>query len=86
MAEYTKPARIALIAYGSETGNAYDYAEELGRLLQRIYFETRVVKLDEVDIVRMSSTDRLSSNIKCRTERLEQRCYRHYRCVDYRTG
>ncbi len=43
--------RNALIAYGSETGNARDYAEELGRLVERIYFATFVTKLDEVDIV-----------------------------------
>ena len=39
----------ALVACGSETGNAYDYAEELGRMLERIYFWTHVTKLDAID-------------------------------------
>ena len=38
-----------MIAYGSETGNAYDFAEELGRMLERIHFWTHVSKLDEID-------------------------------------
>ena len=41
--------RSALIAYGSETGNANDYAEELGRVLERIRFRTYVSELDAVD-------------------------------------
>ena len=41
--------RSALVAYGSETGNAYDYAEELGRMLERIHFWTHVSKLDAID-------------------------------------
>ena len=41
--------RSALVAYGSETGNAYDYAEELGRILERIHFWTHVSKLDAVE-------------------------------------
>lgn len=41
--------RSALVAYGSETGNAFDYAEELGRMLERIYFSTLVSKLDATD-------------------------------------
>lgn len=41
--------RSALVAYGSETGNSYDYAEELGRMLERIHFWTHVSKLDAVD-------------------------------------
>ena len=40
--------RSALVAYGSETGNAYDYAEELGRMLERIHFRTTVSSLDAV--------------------------------------
>ncbi|KAK0513167.1 hypothetical protein JMJ35_004153 [Cladonia borealis] len=41
--------RSALIAYGSETGNANDYAEELGRVLERIRFRTHVSELDAID-------------------------------------
>ncbi len=43
--------RTCLIAYGSETGNAFDYAEELGRLVERFHFSAFVTKLDGVDIV-----------------------------------
>lgn len=80
------PKRATLIAYGSETGNAYDYAEELGRLLQRIHFDTLVVKLDAVDIVRILSTDRLSSDIERRTDLVESVRYRHHRYINYRSG
>lgn len=45
------PVRSALVAYGTETGNAYDYAEELARCLERIRFLTHVSKLDAVDTV-----------------------------------
>ena len=48
--------RNALIAYGSETGNARDYAEELGRLVERIHFTAFVTKLNEVDIVILLSS------------------------------
>ena len=41
--------KSALVAYGSETGSSYDYAEELGRILERIYFWTHVTKLDAID-------------------------------------
>lgn len=42
--------RNALILYGSETGNAQDMAEELGRLCQRLHFANRVAALDAVDL------------------------------------
>ena len=41
--------RSALVAYGSETGNAYDYADEVARILERIHFWTHVSKLDAID-------------------------------------
>ena len=34
--------RSALVTYGSETGNAQDVADELGRLAQRLRFIPRV--------------------------------------------
>ena len=49
--------RSALIAYGSETGNAYDYAEEIGRVLERIHFWTHVSKLDAVDTASGQNVD-----------------------------
>ena len=52
---YTQPEfwmedRSALIAYATETGNAYDSAEELARLLERIHFSTFVSQLDSLDL------------------------------------
>ena len=41
--------RLALVGYGSETGTAIDYAEEVGRSLERIHFLTHVSKLDNID-------------------------------------
>ena len=49
--------RSALIAYGSETGNAYDYAEEIGRMLERIHFWTLVSKLDAIDTASGQNVD-----------------------------
>ena len=43
--------RTSLILYGSETGNAHDVAEELGRFTERLHFLTRVFPLDAVDLV-----------------------------------
>ncbi|KAG8624498.1 hypothetical protein KVT40_007565 [Elsinoe batatas] len=42
--------RSALVLYGSETGNAQDVAEEIGRLTERLRFETVVLDLDSIDI------------------------------------
>jgi sulfite reductase alpha subunit-like flavoprotein len=44
--------RSALILYGSETGNAQDVAEELGRMCERLRFATIVCALDDIDLVR----------------------------------
>jgi sulfite reductase alpha subunit-like flavoprotein len=43
--------RSALFLYGSETGNSQDVAEDLGRLAERLHFETRVCEMDAVEIV-----------------------------------
>ncbi|CAI6336944.1 unnamed protein product [Periconia digitata] len=40
--------RRALVLYGSETGNAQDVAEELGKMAQRLRFDTEVAELDAV--------------------------------------
>jgi flavodoxin len=45
-------ARRALVVYGSETGNAQDVAEELGRLAERLRFDTHVAELNAVSLVR----------------------------------
>lgn len=41
--------RSALILYGSETGNALDYAHEIGRLAERLHLWTGVSHLDAVE-------------------------------------
>ncbi|KAF4974398.1 hypothetical protein FZEAL_8697 [Fusarium zealandicum] len=43
--------RTVLVLYGSETGNAQDMAEELGRVCQRLHFKSRVEELDAIDLV-----------------------------------
>ena len=53
--KYQPRDRSALVAYGSETGNAYDYAEELGRFLERIHFSTHVSKLDAIETARVKN-------------------------------
>jgi sulfite reductase alpha subunit-like flavoprotein len=42
--------RTALVLYGTETGTSQDLAEEVGRLTQRIHFDTNVAGLDDVAI------------------------------------
>ncbi|KLU82672.1 nitric oxide synthase [Magnaporthiopsis poae ATCC 64411] len=42
--------RSALVLYGSETGNAQDIAEDLGRTLERLRFHTSVVEMDDVGL------------------------------------
>lgn len=44
-------SRTILVVYGSETGNAQDIAEELGRICQRLHFQTAVEELDEISLV-----------------------------------
>ncbi|KAL8740334.1 MAG: hypothetical protein Q9190_006952 [Brigantiaea leucoxantha] len=47
--------RSALILYGSETGNAADYADELGRTSERLRFHTTVASLDDVQPLFLAS-------------------------------
>ena len=44
-------SRTALVLFGSETGNAQDVAEELGRSLERLRFSAAVLPLDAADLV-----------------------------------
>ncbi|KAF2862327.1 sulfite reductase flavo protein alpha-component [Piedraia hortae CBS 480.64] len=44
------PRRTALILYGSETGNAQDAAEEVGRLTERMHYNTVVLSLSSVKL------------------------------------
>ncbi|KAH7327986.1 sulfite reductase flavoprotein alpha-component [Stachybotrys elegans] len=42
--------RSILVLYGSETGNAQDMAEELGRICQRLHFHCHIEELDAVEL------------------------------------
>ncbi|QIX01012.1 hypothetical protein AMS68_006529 [Peltaster fructicola] len=46
----SRPARTALILYGSETGNSQDVADEIGRLMSRLHFEIVILDLDSVQL------------------------------------
>ncbi|KAH9844716.1 NADPH-dependent diflavin oxidoreductase 1-like [Teratosphaeria destructans] len=43
-------SRTTLVLYGSETGNAQDVAEEVGRLTERLRFDTTVLDLDSITL------------------------------------
>lgn len=62
----TSNERTVLVLYGSETGNAQDMAEELGKMCQRLHFHSDVEELDAVELVRIlvkRRTRSVSSNI-----------------------
>ncbi|KAF2107202.1 sulfite reductase flavo protein alpha-component [Lophiotrema nucula] len=46
----THQERRALVVYGSETGNAQDVAEEIGRITERLHFQTEVTELDAISL------------------------------------
>ena len=43
--------RAALVLYGSETGNAQEIAEEIGRICERLYFDVKLSDLNSIGIV-----------------------------------
>lgn len=45
------PGRSMLVLYGSETGNAQDIAEEIGRNAQRLHFKTKVDEMNGAQLV-----------------------------------
>lgn len=47
----TQQARSALVLYGSETGGAQDVAEEMGRIAERLRFDTQVAQLNAITLV-----------------------------------
>lgn len=51
--------RSALVLYGSETGNAQELAEEMGRLTERLRFSTQVAEFDSLNLVGPSISDHL---------------------------
>ncbi|GAM34903.1 hypothetical protein TCE0_015r02790 [Talaromyces pinophilus] len=55
MAEETGSTRSALIVYGSETGNAQEVAEELGRIAERLHFVTHVKECNDVEAITLAS-------------------------------
>lgn len=42
--------RNALVLYGSETGNAQDIAEDLGRAVERMRFKATVEEMNAVEL------------------------------------
>src|SRR3954468_6406654 len=46
--------RSVLILYGTETGTSQDIAEEIGRCLERLHFQTDVTGLDNVSLGHLS--------------------------------
>jgi flavodoxin len=52
----TTHARRALVLYGSETGNAHDVAEQMGRIAERLRFDTHVSDLNSIALVRQAVT------------------------------
>lgn len=54
MAEEIVSTRSALILYGSETGNAQEVAEELGRTAERLHFVTHVKEFNDVQAVSLT--------------------------------
>ena len=47
----TQQARRALVLYGSETGNAQDVAEDMGRIAERLRFDAEVAELNAISLV-----------------------------------
>ena len=43
--------RCILIAFGSETGNSQDSAEDLGRLAERLHFKTWIYEMNDIELV-----------------------------------
>ncbi|KAL8912217.1 MAG: hypothetical protein Q9171_002731 [Xanthocarpia ochracea] len=52
-----KSDRTAAVVFGSQTGNALDYAEEAGRLLERLHFQTVVTSLDALEPLSLARFD-----------------------------
>lgn len=51
--------RTALILYGSETGNSQEAAEQLGRVAERLRFVTKVVEMNDVELVRLCAVHKI---------------------------
>ncbi|KAL8871283.1 MAG: hypothetical protein Q9174_002850 [Haloplaca sp. 1 TL-2023] len=55
--------RSAAVLYGSETGNAVEYAEEAERLLRRSHFKTVLSPLDHFEPVALSPTSKRQGDL-----------------------
>ncbi|KAF2852607.1 riboflavin synthase domain-like protein [Plenodomus tracheiphilus IPT5] len=53
----TPRARSALVLYGSETGSAQDVAEEMGRIAERLRFDTQVAALNTIALKQLLQPD-----------------------------
>lgn len=51
MSTQEQGSRSVLVAYGTETGNSQDFAEEVSRLTSRLRFATRLCELNAVEAV-----------------------------------
>lgn len=54
--------RTMAVLYGSETGNAEDIAVELGKMAQRLHFQTAVDDMDSFKLVRCGWTQNDAGN------------------------
>ena len=66
MEKATATDRTALIAYGTETGNAQDAAEDAARLCERLRFKTHVLELDLISLVCTERESRNAAQCKAR--------------------
>lgn len=57
--------RSALVVYGSETGTAQDAAEEMGRIAERLHFDSRVTDLNSIGLASDASRFRRSHKTDC---------------------
>lgn len=73
--------RLALVAYGSETGNAQDYADELDRLAQRLRFSTQLSPLNAVEPVRATATSSVGAALSPVVDVI--RVFRDHHCAVY---
>lgn len=60
--ERDESERVALILYGSETGNSEDAAYQLGDIVERHRFTTFVHEMDAVELVGVSTVHQAQSH------------------------
>jgi sulfite reductase alpha subunit-like flavoprotein len=75
--------RKALVLFATETGNAEDAAERIGRQLRRWHFRTRTVAMDVFDMVRIGFTSKHTMMLTTMTAGFIRREYRSLRLLYY---